>query len=87
MKYNFQVGDRVRIKYEYWERLSKNRSAIKLYVNNGPDYVYTVCAIDDDGSICISNYGDSWCNPGRYLEFANAEEDEGLPCQILEEIL
>lgn len=87
MKDRFQVGDRVRIKYEYWERLSKTRSAIKLYVNNGPDYVYTVCAMDEDGAAIISYEGDEWNHPELYLEFADTAVDEDIISPTLVDVL
>lgn len=87
MKHRFQVGDQVRIQRSYWEKLAKDKSAIKLYVNNGPDYIYTISKMDEDGSVVISYYGDDWCNPERYLELVEPEDDVELPYLTLTDIL
>ena len=88
MKHKFQVGDYVRIKADYWEKLSNSITAIKRYVDNGPNYVYTILRKDTNGEVVISDYGDFWSDPDRYLEPVSPEEDEeDLPCQTLEGIL
>lgn len=87
MKHKFQVGDQVRIQRDYWERLAKNPVAIKLYVENGPDYVYTISSVGYDGSVVISNYGDDWSDPKRYLELAEEEEDADMIVPTLADVL
>ena len=87
MKHRFQAGDPVRIQRDYWEKLAKNKNAIRLYVKNGPDYVYTVSKVRQDGAVVISYYGDNWHNPERYLELVEPEDDVELPCLTLADVL
>jgi hypothetical protein len=87
MKHIFQAGDQVRIQRDYWEKLAKDKNAIKLYVKNGPDYVYTVSKVRQDGAVVISYLGDNWVNPQRYLELVSAEENADMIVPALADIL
>lgn len=87
MKHIFQAGDQVRIQRDYWEKLAKDKNAIKLYVKNGPDYVYTVSKVRQDGAVVISYLGDNWVNPQRYLELVSAEENADMIVPTLADIL
>ena len=87
MKHIFQAGDQVRIQRDYWEKLAKDKNAIKLYVKNGPDYVYTVSKVRQDGAVAISYLGDNWVNPQRYLELVSAEENADMIVPTLADIL
>lgn len=87
MKHRFQVGDQVRIRRDYWEKLAKDKGAIKLYVDNGPDHIYTISQVYEDGAVVISDYGDDWNNPKRYLELADAEVDEDMIVPTLADVL
>ena len=87
MKHRFQVGDQVRIQRAYWEKLAKDKGAIKLYVNNGPDYIYAVSEVHQDGSVVISDYGDDWNHPERYLELADTDTDEDIAVLTLSDVL
>lgn len=87
MKHIFQAGDQVRIQRDYWEKLAKDKNAIKLYVKNGPDYVYTVSKVRQDGAVVISYLGDNWVNPQRYLELVSAEENADMIVPTLTDIL
>lgn len=53
MKQTFQIGDHVRIQSDYWHELAKKKDAVKFYVRNGPDHIYTVLEIDEAGCAVI----------------------------------
>ena len=72
MKQTFHVGEHVRIQSDYWHKLAKSKTAVKFYVRNGPDHIYTILKIDGDGCAVISKYGD-WWSPGLYLELVDAD--------------
>ena len=80
MKQTFQIGDHVRIKSDYWHKLAKSKGAVKLYVRNGPDHIYTVLAIDEDGCAIISKYGDWWTSD-LYLELVDADGESNIELQ------
>nr|DAH36672.1 MAG TPA: hypothetical protein [Caudoviricetes sp.] len=88
MKQTFQIGDHVRIQSDYWHKLAKSKDAVKFYVRNGPDHIYTVLKIDEDGCAVISKYGDWWTSD-LYLELVDADEESNreLKPASLEDIL
>lgn len=73
MKQAFHVGDHVRIQSDHWHKLAKSKNAVKLYIKNGPDHIYSVLKVDEVGCVVISKYGD-WWSPDLYLELVNADE-------------
>lgn len=88
MKQTFHVGDHVRIQSDYWHKLAKSKDAVKFYVHNGPDYIYTVLKVDEYGCAIISKYGD-WWSPDLYLELVDADEacEAELKPASLEDVL
>lgn len=77
MKQTFHVGDHVRIQADYWNKLAKSKDAVKLYIKNGPDHIYSVLKVDEVGCVVISEYKD-WWSPGLYLELVNADEESNV---------
>lgn len=77
MKQTFHVGDHVRIQSDYWHKLAKSKDAVKFYVRNGPDYIYTVLKVDEYGCAVISKYED-WWSPDLYLELVDADGESNV---------
>lgn len=88
MKQTFHVGDHVRIQSDYWHKLAKSKDAVKFYVRNGPDHIYTVLKIDEAGYAVISKYGD-WWTPDLYLELVDADGESNIELKpaSLEDVL
>lgn len=88
MKQTFHVGDHVRIQSDYWHALAKSKDAVKLYVRNGPDHIYTVLKTDEDGGAIISKHGDWWTSD-LYLELVDADGESKIELKpaSLEDVL
>lgn len=72
MKRKFCIGDKVMICPEYWEKLSRSRTAAQEYLENGGGFIYTVISaeFDEDGYCCNVELKEGpglWSQPAKYL--------------------
>lgn len=76
----FYVGQRVRIQRDHWEYVARpNCYGIRLYIYNGPDYVYEILSISGNNA-CISDAGDRWSlGKNCKLEPSYDDDDEISP--------